>query len=64
MTDDELRDQGYWICDTCSVKKGLTTKYPKGGNTISLGECDWCKKSDEWVTPIMDFKESGDKTWD
>jgi hypothetical protein len=65
MTNDaeKPKDLKYWICDVCSTALELTTKYPTGGNTISQGVCDWCGDH-EWVTPIVDFKESGSKTWD
>lgn len=56
-------DGKYWICDVCIVAKGLTTKYPTGGNTMCEGECNWCH-TNGMLTPIVDFKESGSKQWD
>lgn len=53
----------YWICEICVVLMNLTTKYPAGGNTISRCKCDWCG-DETWTTPIVDFKESGNLTWD
>lgn len=57
------KEKKYWICDFCASIKKLKTKYPSGGNTVSLQKCDWCNK-EEYVTPIIDYVESGNKDWD
>ncbi len=54
----------FMICNNCVITEKLTTKYPTGGNTISLTECDWCGDKDVMCTPIIDFKEGGSGTWD
>lgn len=59
-----MTDPKYWICNICSMKLKLKTKYPNGGNTLSQDKCDWCDDENGWVTPIVDFEESGSKLWD
>ena len=57
-------DHGYYICAVCAEEQKLTTKYPNGGNTSTMIPCDWCGKENSSCTPIVDFRESGDESWD
>ena len=56
-------DRYYWICDICASLKSLVSKYPNGGNTMTRGECDWCGLEGT-ITPVVDFVQSGDTSWD
>ena len=61
---EAVASSGYWICDFCADKEGFTTKYPTGGNTVSIIDCDFCKEKGIKCTPVVDFKQSGSKMWD
>lgn len=62
MSEEKKRESTYWICDDCVKSKhpDWKTAYPFGGNTMVLGLCGHCTRTDETgLTPTCDFKRKG-----